>query len=350
MISKSLPLFILATLFLASISVVNSQQKVCRALVLEGGGDKGAYEAGVLYGWVKNAQNPEDFQYDVVTGISVGSINGMGLAQYPKGQEEAAVQFLIDGWRNTKQRDVFKSWAGGLLEGLFYKPALFNSDPEIDYLDKRIFTIPNQRKITVATTDFVTGQKVTFNEQDWATDRKVAVNAALYSSAVPVVFLYRNVGNQTFIDGGWSGEGLDVEDAVFRCRELVDSDDQIILDVIFANNASFTSVDSNKFNTFQMHGRHRAIHSYVASTRAYLYARASFPEVQWRYVMIASERLPDQTLPLDFKAKNIETMIQLGIKDAVKALADGPGVSAEQVFNLSSNYQDDLFFNKQVSQ
>lgn len=63
--------------------------------------------------------------------------------------------------------------------------------------------------------------------------------------------------------------------------------------------------------------------------------------------MIASERLPDQTLPLDFKAKNIEFMIQLGIKDAITALAEGPGVSAERVYNISSTYEDDLFFNRQ---
>ena len=345
--SKSLPLFILATLLLTSFTLVNSQEKVCRALVLEGGGDKGAYEAGVLYGFVKNAKNPEDFQYDVVTGISVGSINGMGIAQFDKGQEEAAVEFLVEGWRNTKQRNIFVSWVGGLLEGLFYKPALFNSNPEIDYLTDRIFTIPNKRRITVATTDFVTGQKVTFSEKDWANDRMMAVNAALYSSAVPVVFLYRNVGNQTFIDGGWSGEGLDVEDAVFRCRELVDSDDQIILDVIFANNVSFTDASSNKFNTFQMNSRHHAIKSYVSQTRAYLYARSAFPDVKFRYVMIASEKLPDQTLPLDFKAKNIEFMIQLGIKDALNALAEGGGVSAERAFNISSSYQDDIFFNRQ---
>jgi predicted acylesterase/phospholipase RssA len=314
---------------------------------MEGGGDKGAYEAGVLYGFVKNAKNPEDFQYDVLTGISVGSINAMGLAQFEKGQEEAAVQFLVDGWRNTKQKDVFKSWAGGLLEGLFYKSALFNSDPEIDYLNERIFTIPNKRRITVATTDFVTGQKVTFSESDWANDRTMAVNAALYSSAVPVVFKYRNVGNQTFIDGGWSGEGMDVEDAIFRCREIVDSDDQIVLDILFANNRSFTDASSNKFNAFQMHSRHQAIKSYASQTRAYFYARTAFPDIKFRYVMIASEKLPDQTLPLDFKAKNIEFMIQLGIKDAIAALAEGEGVSAERALNIATTYQDDLFFNRQ---
>jgi len=295
---------------------------------------------------LKTQKNPEDFQYDVITGVSVGAINGMALAQFPKGQEEEAVDFLVSGWKKTKRRDIFKSWPGGILQGLFFKPALFNSDPELEYLAERIFTVPNKRKITVTATDFVTGEKVTFSEKDWENDKEMAVKAALFSSAVPVVFLYRNHGGKTYIDGGWSGAGMDIEDAVFRCRELVDSDDKIIIDVIFANNITFTDATSNKFNTLQIHNRYKAIKDYVGSTRAYLYSRDAFPNANFRYVMIASKRLPDQDLPLDFKKKNIEFMIDLGIKDALKALDEGPGVSAQEVVRLANKYQDDLFFNE----
>jgi len=333
-------------LFLASFSSAQSQ-KVCRALVLEGGGDKGAYETGVLYGFIKNAKNPEDFQYDVVTGVSVGAINGLGFAQYPKGEELQAVEFLLNNWRKTAQRDIFKSWPGGLLQGLFFKSALFNTDPELGYLNQSIAKVPNKRKVAVIATDFVTGEKVTWTEQDWPEDkdRDMAINAALFSSAVPVVFLYRNFQNRTYIDGGWSGEALDIEDAVFRCRELVDSDEQIIVDVIFANNRTFSDVSTNKFNTLQIHNRYRAIKSYASATRAYLYSRDAFPHVNFRYVMVASQRLPDQNLPLDFKQKNIEFMINLGIKDALTALEKGPGATAQEVVDLSNKYQDDLFFN-----
>jgi predicted acylesterase/phospholipase RssA len=337
-------LLFISTLFLC-LTACYSQQNVCRALVLEGGGDKGAYEVGVLSGWLNNTKNPEDFQYDVVTGISIGSINGMGMAQFPKGKEVEAVEFLLNNWQDTKRKNVYKQWPGGLIEGLVSKPSLLDNDAEIDYLNESIFTIPNQRKITVTTTDFKTGEKVTFTEQDWANNRTMAVYAALYSSAVPFIFKPRNYQNVTFIDGGWSGEALDVEDAVFRCRELVNNDDQIIIDVIFAQNATFTQEPANKFTTLDMHARYNALHQWVSNTRAYLYARASFPDVQFRYVMIASEKLPDQAIPLDFKAKNIKTMIELGIKDAKAALAEGPGVSAERFYNLAENYQNSLFFN-----
>ena len=61
-------------------------QDSCRALVLSGGASNGAWEVGVLWGLI-NYGTPSDYEYDVVTGVSVGSINALFLAGYPKGQE-----------------------------------------------------------------------------------------------------------------------------------------------------------------------------------------------------------------------------------------------------------------------
>lgn len=65
----------------------------------------------------------------------------------------------------------------------------------------------------------------------------MAAYAALFSSAIPFAFIYRDYANYTFIDGGWS-EGMDVEDAVLRCREEVDDDKDIIVDVVWCFNNS----------------------------------------------------------------------------------------------------------------
>lgn len=338
-------LFCIASLFLAAVS----GQKSCKALVMEGGGDLGAYEAGVLSGFIHNTQNPADFAYDVITGISIGAINGMAIAQYPPGEEVAAFDFLVNGWKTATQRNVLKNYPGGILEGLFFEPSLFNNDPEIDFLSDWITTAPNKRRITVVTTDFSTGEKVTFSEKDWAgdteEDRQMAMSAALWSSAVPVVFKYRNYNGRTFVDGGWSGEGLDVEDAIFRCREIVDDDSEITVDVLFATNISFSDVSQNSFNSFKIMERSKAIHKFASSSRAYTTGRDGFPTVNFRYVMIASEKLPDQSIPLDFNPKNIDTMLAVGQKDAISALAEGPGVSAKRVYDWCNQYLNQTFFN-----
>jgi len=67
-----------------SFCVAYSQAQTCHALVLQSGGDLGAYEAGVFYGLVNNLA-AADVAYEVVTGISVGSMNTVGIGQFPVG-------------------------------------------------------------------------------------------------------------------------------------------------------------------------------------------------------------------------------------------------------------------------
>ena len=53
-----------------------------------GGGDKAAYEAGVLQGFIEGMNSPQDYAYDVVSGVSTGSLNAMAFAFFKKGEEK----------------------------------------------------------------------------------------------------------------------------------------------------------------------------------------------------------------------------------------------------------------------
>ena len=55
----------------------------CFALALNGGGAKGAYQAGAIYSFMHDG-NPDDFQWDVVTGISGGAMNAGGMSVWAK--------------------------------------------------------------------------------------------------------------------------------------------------------------------------------------------------------------------------------------------------------------------------
>ncbi len=61
-----------------------------RALVLSGGGAKGAYEVGAL----KYLLLDKETQYDIICGVSVGALNASFLSMYPLGQEKVAYQNL----------------------------------------------------------------------------------------------------------------------------------------------------------------------------------------------------------------------------------------------------------------
>lgn len=50
----------------------------------EGGGDKGAFEVGVLRSFLKGL-SADEIAYDIVTGVSVGAINALHFAYTEKG-------------------------------------------------------------------------------------------------------------------------------------------------------------------------------------------------------------------------------------------------------------------------
>ena len=77
--SRALSLFSAAVL-----AGVTNAKDVCRGLVLSGGGNNGSWEAGVMYGLVNNG-NPADFEWDIISGVSAGSINTLAVAGWPLG-------------------------------------------------------------------------------------------------------------------------------------------------------------------------------------------------------------------------------------------------------------------------
>lgn len=52
---------------------------------MSGGGAKGSYEAGALWGLIKNSEDKTKFEYDVVTGVSAGAINTACVSLFEKG-------------------------------------------------------------------------------------------------------------------------------------------------------------------------------------------------------------------------------------------------------------------------
>ena len=71
----------------------------CTALVMSGGGSNGAWEAGVIWGLVHYG-NPKDFEWDVVSGVSAGSINSIGIGVWAPGEEVQGSEALVDIWNS----------------------------------------------------------------------------------------------------------------------------------------------------------------------------------------------------------------------------------------------------------
>ena len=65
---------------------------------MSGGGSRGAYEAGVMWGMYHSINDKSQMEWDVTTGVSAGSINTFGVALHSKGNESAMVEFMAQCW------------------------------------------------------------------------------------------------------------------------------------------------------------------------------------------------------------------------------------------------------------
>jgi predicted acylesterase/phospholipase RssA len=106
------------TILLLSIFVNHVCAETCRALILRGGGTKGGYEVGVLKAFLEKLP-AEEINYDVVSGVSVGAINGGTFSLFESGQEKEAVDYLEKIWLDMTPDKLFINWSWWIIEGLF---------------------------------------------------------------------------------------------------------------------------------------------------------------------------------------------------------------------------------------
>jgi NTE family protein len=208
------------------------------ALVLSGGGARGAYEAGVLS--YLRADLAEDLgeqpALDVLCGTSVGAVNACflaSLAHDPARQGTA----LVEAWRSLRLEEVFHWSALRLaavplylfrqlratrLRQLSWRISDFVWPEALAHMvERRLDWAQLHRNVregavdalTVTATDLGTGRAVVFVESrgrlpQWSRDSVVEVRAraigpehALASSAIPLLFRPVRIEGSWFIDG-----------------------------------------------------------------------------------------------------------------------------------------------------
>ena len=221
------------TLFTASLAAVATaaSQDTCRALILSGGGNNGSWETGVLWGLL-NYGNPSDYTWDVVTGVSAGSINSSALAGWPVGQEFDAVQWMSDLWKNLHTSDVWKDWTFGKTEGITVKGGAVDNSPLLNFLRTTLSKFSEfGRRVTMATVNVDTGVYTEFTQKNMTFTE--TADAAVASASIPFVFPPYNWTdkNSIFMDGG-TVYNVNIEGAITQCMDLVDDESKIILDIL----------------------------------------------------------------------------------------------------------------------
>lgn len=167
-----------------------------RALVLSGGGSKGAYQVGVL----KKLLVDDGIQYDLVTGISVGAINASVLAQFPLGQEVQAWEELMSLWSQVRTSKVRKGWCLVGPIAALWESSVYNSDPLVKWIQGSLDQgkiIGSGRKLRVCAVSWDSGESYVADELDPDIASWVAA-----SSSFPVMLSPVSVRGQLWTDGG----------------------------------------------------------------------------------------------------------------------------------------------------
>lgn len=333
---------------LALIAFNSVQAKTCRALAMSGGGDKGAYEAAVFVGLV-NSLPAEEVAYDVVTGVSAGSLNTLALGVFAPEDVQAASDFAFGLWNSIPNYDAFKNWPGGILQGLFFKKGIFDLTPGFEWVKANLGDLTVKRKISFATVDANGATYKIWDYNATYTQPDDLVESAFASSSIPAAFPHITRGQYELIDGGviWN---QDIASAVRRCREIVDSDKDIILDMVLCGNHKIDRKDDIKtYSTFQHLMRGNELASFYNGMGDYNSSLELYPDVNFRYFIVPSENINSGLLPLNFNQAQIDQCFRVGKKDAENAVKLGHFGYAkialeytERLINGEDVYLDDM--------
>jgi len=173
-----------------------------RALVLGGGGAKGAFQVGAL----EHILGELEVQYDIIAGTSVGAINGSYIAQYKAGEEKQAIQGLVEVWSTINDARIFKPNYPVLGKGLsmVYSAialnSLYDSSPLIELINKSIDIESlkhSGKEITIGAVSMKTGEY-----RYWDQNSPDIVKAVEASSAYPIFFKPVVIEEENWADGG----------------------------------------------------------------------------------------------------------------------------------------------------
>ena len=190
----------------------------CNVLTLSGGGVFASFEMGLLSNIFEN----EHPNYDVITGVSAGSLNTAYLSSIQSGNEYKHVEEFKNLWINLKDKDIYSNVF--FLNGI----SLYDTTPLKNKLNSIYGDKKPIRPIKVGTTSLKEATTKVFDEVDVA--KYGFTDILLSSTAIPILFPPHKFLNDFFVDGGLTSNIL-LNEGVNFCLDNHPNED-IYVDVI----------------------------------------------------------------------------------------------------------------------
>lgn len=210
------------------------QKKI--SLILSGGAIHGAAQVGFLQAIL------EKYSYDdieVITGTSVGSINGAMIAQRD-------YETLDEIWKGLHSwRDLYSKWFFRILSG-FFRGGLWNFRPTERLIQKCVDVdklIKSPIKYFATSVNRV-NEDVCYTENS-EKNRDILLKQILASSSIPFSFPPVRIGESQFVDGGVV-EPIPVEKAVKTAKHTK------LFIILLANPLEFNYIHKPKPNLYDV--------------------------------------------------------------------------------------------------
>ena len=190
-------------------------------LVISGGGDGGAFGAGVLKGWARAKGEHARPQFDIVTGVSTGAL----IAPFAFLGDEQSIERIVQLYRNPQQDiAVSRGWLFFLPSNpsLYVLPGLerdLRTVMDRSMLERLAAEQQTGRALLVNTTNIDLGEMRAWDlleESRSALARKDDSHLhgiLLASAGIPAVFPARSIGDYLYVDGAITGNILYFGDA-----------------------------------------------------------------------------------------------------------------------------------------
>ena len=305
-----------------------------RALVLSGGGAKGAFQLGALE-YIAH-HKPSYFDFQIIAGVSVGSLNGVMLAQ-------KKFEILKQIWDNVSNEQIYTgSIPRGILQYillvikiLFGRRSILGIKPLISQIEKHVNVADVATDFRCGFVSLVSGEYVPCNHLSFGSDNENFRKAILASSTMPVIWEPVDeikIGTEAFqgsVDGGVRN--------VSPLKDVInDQPDEII--VINCNTKSIDPQPDSAKNIFKIAGRAltditineifrddieefvktNSIVKQCADQDVVIYRDAEKTEPYLYFNSIIIEPLTSLGDPLDFSKESVEKRRRLGY-DAAEA-------------------------------
>lgn len=157
--------------------------KITRALVLSGGGGRGAYECGV-YKFLERAE----LVPDILVGTSIGAINAAAIAS---GRSATELEMI---WLTTYTKDIQRFWR------LWPWRSIYDTTPWRKTLHRFIdfdALARTDKRVLIAATEIETGQLRIFDNHK----TPLTPDHILASCSIPLIYPWTKVGERHYWDG-----------------------------------------------------------------------------------------------------------------------------------------------------